>query len=404
MSLSQQKLALYLSLLSLGMVIGWLGHQYSPSHQASQPNLVLPVISPQSSSNLVSPSDTPSHQKSLRDPSNFIVNVVEKVGSTVVRIDATNQRVSTLPKTWQNPLFKNFFGQEFNPSDKHITRGTGSGFIISSQGHILTNAHVISGSNLVKVTLKDGRVFEGKVQGIDPLTDVGVVTIKAEELPTVSLGRSDQLTPGQWAIAIGNPLGLDNSVTIGIISATGRSSSQVGIPEKRVRFIQTDAAINPGNSGGPLLNAEGEVIGINTAIRADGQGLGFAIPIESAKRIADQLLIKGRVEHPYLGITMGEITPDNYSMLQSKYQLKTDSPQGVIINRIIPDSPAEKGGLLPGDILLKIGGVAVKNPPDVQERIEESEVGKKLMIEINRGGKILSIFVKLTTLTPPSTP
>src|SRR5919202_1353056 len=165
-----------------------------------------------------------------------------------------------------------------------IERGTGSGFVIGGDGVILTNAHVVEGADTVNVTLKDGRSFQGQVLGADKVTDVAVVKIEANNVPVVAIGNSDKLLSGEWAIAIGNPLGLDNSVTAGIISATGRSSSDVGVPDKRIGFIQTDAAINPGNSGGPLLNASGEVIGMNTAIIQGAQGLGFAIPINTAKR------------------------------------------------------------------------------------------------------------------------
>ncbi len=209
---------------------------------------------------------------------------------------------------------------------------------------------MVSGTDKVEVTLKDGRVFEGQVIGSDSVTDVAAVKIDAKKLPSVQLGRSDNLIPGQWAIAIGNPLGLDNTVTAGIISATGRSSSQVGVPDKRVSFIQTDAAINPGNSGGPLLNDRGEVIGINTAIRADAQGLGFAIPIETAKRVADQLFAKGKVEHPYLGVQMVDLTPALRKEINqdSDANLKVNQDEGVLIVRVFDSSPAAKAGIQQG--------------------------------------------------------
>lgn len=202
-----------------------------------------------------------------------------------MRIDASKTVTSQTPDVFNDPFFRQFFGSELpTPPGKQIERGTGSGFIIGADGRILTNAHVVDGADTVTVTLKDGRTFKGKVLGEDSVTDVAVVKIQANQLPTVALGKSDQLKLGEWAIAIGNPLGLDNTVTTGIISATGRSSSAVGVPDQRVSFIQTDAAINPGNSGGPLLNQRGEVIGMNTAIIQGAQGLGFAIPIDSTLR------------------------------------------------------------------------------------------------------------------------
>ena len=182
-------------------------------------------------------------------------------------------------------------------------------------------------------------------------------------MPTVNLGNAESLTPGEWAIAIGNPLGLDNTVTVGIISALGRSSSQVGVPDKRVRFIQTDAAINPGNSGGPLLNSQGEVIGINTAIRADAQGLGFAIPIQTAQRIADQLFTKGQADHPYLGVHMVNLTKETKEEINQSqdFDFKIPQDEGVLIVRVIPRSPAAKSGLEPGDIIYKVAQKPVKN-------------------------------------------
>ncbi|AFY93008.1 trypsin-like peptidase domain-containing protein [Chamaesiphon minutus] len=248
---------------------------------------------------------------SVPTPSNFITQVVDKAGAAVVRIDSKQTVTKQPPAEFNDPFFQKFFGSQVPSSpSKEIVRGIGSGFIISSNGEILTNAHVVNGVNTVKVTLKDGRTFQGKVMGTDPVTDVAVVKIPSNNLPVVELGDSARLKPGEWAIAIGNPLGLDNTVTSGIISATGRSSSDIGAPNERVNFIQTDASINPGNSGGPLLNARGQVIGMNTAIIQDARGLGFAIPINTAKTIANQLIATGIVKHPYLGIEMVTLTPD----------------------------------------------------------------------------------------------
>ncbi len=232
MSLSFKQTTLYVTLLSIGGGLGWLGNRYLQGSNNLETGLVLPVVRQQ-----LPPYASPPVQENRavdRSNPNFIAEAAEKVGPAVVRIDASSKVANQVPEAFKNPLFRRFFGENLPQPEERVKRGTGSGFILTSDGRIVTNAHVVSGTDTVKVTLKDGREFEGKVQGVDPLTDVAVVKINAKELPQVALGRSDNIVPGQWAIAIGNPLGLDNTVTVGIISATGRSSSQVGIPDKRV--------------------------------------------------------------------------------------------------------------------------------------------------------------------------
>jgi S1-C subfamily serine protease len=239
--------------------------------------------------------------------------------------------------------------------------------------------------------------------GVDRVTDVAVVEIDADSLPTVQLGSTEDLSPGEWAIAIGNPLGLDNTVTAGIISAIGRSSNQVGIPDKRVQFIQTDAAINPGNSGGPLLNDRGEVIGMNTAIRANAQGLGFAIPIETAKRIADQLFENGEVKHPFLGIQMVELDADVIEGIKQEQNLDfqlDENITGVLIVGIMEGTPAEAAGLQPGDVIQAINGTIVDAPEQVQTQVGATEIGETLAIDINREGEELTIEVAPGALPP----
>ncbi|MDE5076562.1 MAG: trypsin-like peptidase domain-containing protein [Trichodesmium sp. St5_bin2_1] len=384
MTLSFKQLTLYFSLLSIGSATGWLGHHYVEAKKSViEVKELAQVSTPTSGNSLVSFSKH-----------NFIAEAVEKVGPSVVRIDAAQKLTSQAPEASRNPLLKRFFGESLPVPEERIKRGTGSGVIISADGRLITNAHVVKGVDTVKVTLKDGRVFDGVVKGVDSLTDIAIIKIEATKLPEVSMGKSEQLIPGQWAIAIGNPLGLDNTVTVGIISAIGRTSSQVGIPDKRVRFIQTDAAINPGNSGGPLLNDQGEVIGINTAIRADAQGLGFAIPIETAKRIADELFLYGKVEHPFLGISMVDLTPEVKDEINRKLDTKIKNNQGVVITRVIQDSPAEKAGLRQGDVIQKVGGVVVKSPTEVQQEVEKSLVGKNLAVEVMRNRKIAKILVR----------
>ena len=231
--------------------------------------------------------------------------------------------------------------------------------------------------------------------GEDPVTDVAVVKIEAQDLPTVAIGNSDTLQPGEWAIAIGNPLGLDNTVTVGIISATGRTSSEIGVPDKRVGFIQTDAAINPGNSGGPLLNAQGEVIGMNTAIIGGAQGLGFAIPINTADRLAEQLINTGKVDHPYLGIQMVTLTPEIAAEVEQDKgdQLKLKDQVGVLIMRVLPDSPAAAAGLQPGDLIQKIKDKPIATAEDVQDQVALCQVGMPLPMSILREGKSQTIEV-----------
>jgi S1-C subfamily serine protease len=246
------------------------------------------------------------------------------------------------------------------------------------------------------VTFKDGRTLPGKVVGSDPVTDVAVIKVEGQNFPTVPIGSSSNLVAGEWAIAIGNPLGLDNSVTLGIISATGRSSSQVGIPDKRVSFIQADAAINPGNSGGPLLNVRGEVIGVNTAIRPDAQGLGFAIPIQTVQRVTKQIVASGQATHPYLGIKMVEMSSESQNklaqdpILKSAFQVK----QGVVIVEVIAKTPAARAGLQRGDVLQKVGNQPVNSPNDVQEQVDASEIGTMLALEINRAGQSQTVQIQ----------
>jgi Do/DeqQ family serine protease len=341
--------------------------------------------------------------------SNFITQVVDKVGPAVVRINASKTVTSRqIPNEFEDPFFRRFFGDRVpqmpQERDREVEQGTGSGFIINTNGQILTNAHVIAGADKVTVTLKDGRTFNGKVLGADRVTDVAVVKIDAKNLTSVQLGNSESLKPGEWAIAIGNPLGLDNTVTTGIISATGRRSSQIGASDKRVNYIQTDAAINPGNSGGPLLNAAGQAIGMNTAILRNAQGLGFAIPINTAQRIANQLITKGKVDHPFLGIQMIDITPELKQQINDdpNSNLKIDIDKGVLIARVVRNSPASKAGIRSGDVIQKVDGQNVADASAVQQAVEKSQIGSSLQVQIRRNGQNLSLNL-VPTATPQTT-
>lgn len=332
-------------------------------------------------------------------PRNYVSDVVKKVGNSVVRIDASRTVISNNSPIFNDPFFRQFFGSQIpNIPQERVQRGFGSGFVVSSDGLILTNAHVVDQSDRVTVTLKDGRTYEGKVMGSDSMTDVAVIKIEAEDLPAVTFADSDRLEPGEWAIAIGNPLGLDNTVTTGIVSATGRSSAQVGIAEKRVNFIQTDAAINPGNSGGPLLNARGQVIGINTAIIQNAQGLGFAIPVNTAKDIAEELIAKGKVDHPYLGIQMAGITPELREQIKSQKGVELGTDRGVIIVGVMPDSPANQAGLQSGDVILEVAQQPVTKANQVQKEVAKVDVGSDVVIKVRRDGKPQDITVKVGVL------
>ena len=331
---------------------------------------------------------------------NFIANAVEKVGPAVVRINSARTVQSNVPSIFRDPFFRQFFGLSVPNTRSRVERGTGSGFILSNDGLILTNAHVVDKADQVTVVLKDGRSLNGRVLGEDTLTDVAVIKVDASNLPTVSFGNSESLRPGEWAIAIGNPLGLDNTVTAGIISATGRTSGDIGVTDKRVGFIQTDAAINPGNSGGPLLNQFGEVIGMNTAIIGGAQGLGFAIPINTARRIANQIISKGRVAHPYLGIRMTSLSPQLKQRLNQdrSSRIRVQDDTGVLVFEVLPNSPASRAGLRPGDVIKKINGQVITKASQVQQRVDQTEIGGNLQIEIRRSNRLGTINVRTAAL------
>ncbi|MCT7970816.1 HhoA/HhoB/HtrA family serine endopeptidase [Laspinema olomoucense] len=385
-----QKTLTYFSIFLLGASATWSATQF-----LNGPTLVSPPVNAASPAQVQS---APVIQARLPlTETNFVTDVVQNVGPAVVRINASRTVTTQIPDAFNDPFFRQFFGSRFpTEPQERVERGTGSGFIISKEGQILTNAHVVAGADTVEVTLKDGRSFTGQVMGTDPVTDVAVVKIDATDLPTAVVGDSEQLQPGEWAIAIGNPLGLDNTVTVGIISGTGRSSSQVGVPDKRVNFIQTDAAINPGNSGGPLLNQRGEVIGMNTAIIQGAQGLGFAIPINRAQDIAQQLIANGEVQHPYLGIQMVQLTPELKNEINNNPNagLTITEDKGILIAQVMPDSPAVRSGLRAGDVIVSINGVQMADANAVQQQVERTRVGGELQMQVIRNGQPMTLAVQ----------
>ena len=342
------------------------------------------------------PSVAPTSIIAAANDPNLVVKVVQKVGPAVVRIDTSRTIRSQVPYGFEDPFFGRFFGDEFSPRSRgQVQRGNGSGFIINSNGEILTNAHVVNGADVVTVSLKDGRSFRGQVKGEDTLTDVAVIKINANNLPTVPLGNSEKLQSGEPVIAIGNPLGLDYTVTSGIISAMGRSSRDIGASDKRVDYLQTDAAINPGNSGGPLLNIHGQVIGMNTAIIRGAQGLGFAIPINTVRRISQQLIAKGRVDHPYLGIVMATLNQELKERLQSELNsFDVSADKGVLLVRVIPRSPAAISGMRAGDVIKSINNQSVTNTEQVQKIVEKSSIGQTLTVRIQRRTGIIQLSIK----------
>ncbi|QDL09797.1 peptidase S1 [Brasilonema octagenarum UFV-E1] len=347
----------------------------------------------------VQQSATPNNRPLTPTPedNNFVVAVVNKVEPAVVQINTSRTVRSQVPEILNDPFYQRFFGRQIpaQPQEK-VVRGVGSGFVINANGQILTNAHVVNDADTVSVSLSDGRTVEGKVLGQDKLTDIAVVQVPLNNLPTVELATSQRVQPGQWAIAIGNPLGLQETVTVGVVSATDRSISDIGASDNRVGYIQTDAAINPGNSGGPLLNARGQVIGVNTAIIQGAQGIGFAIPIDTAERIAQQLITQGKVEHPFIGIQMVSLTPELKQRINSlsNSNVRVQADQGILIVRVLPGSPADRAGIRPGDVIRQINNQSVTTADTVQQIIDKSGVGANVQMQLQRNDTTVQVTVQ----------
>ena len=307
--------------------------------------------------------------------------VSRQVTPSVVNISTISRKKLARPFPDMPPLFEEFFGRPQTRRDRSL----GSGFIISRDGYIVTNEHVIRDAESIRVKLSNDTVLDAKVVGGDPKTDIAVIKINAVDLPVAVLGDSDRLEVGQWAIAIGNPFGLERSMTVGIISATGRSN--VGI-ETIENFIQTDASINPGNSGGPLLNIHGEVVGINTAIVAAGQGIGFAIPTNMARPIIAQLVEKGKVTRAWLGVSISPITEEAARSLGLRQQ-----QAGALIAELYQGGPADKGGIRPGDIIVRFGETAVRDPSHLQQLVAMAKIGAPLQLTVLRNSRALQLTV-----------
>jgi serine protease Do len=321
--------------------------------------------------------------------------IVKKVLPSVVKVEVSIPGKETDLGMQDNPLFRQFFGNQFGFGGGHQKfmtppqSGVGSGVIVTKDGYILTNNHVVDNANEVKVTLNDGREFKAKVIGKDPKSDVAVIKINAEDLPAVVFADSSQAEVGDVVLAIGNPFNVGQTVTMGIISATGRGG--MGI-ENYEDFIQTDAAINPGNSGGALVDAEGRLIGINTAIysRSGGnQGIGFAIPTDEARGVMVSLIDHGKVVRGYLGVRIQDVTP----LLAKEFNLKND--QGALVGEVEANGPADKAGLKSGDVILEFNGHKVTNSRRLQWEVADTAPGTSVPMEVLRNGSNKTLEVKV---------
>ncbi|MCK4912017.1 MAG: DegQ family serine endoprotease [Thermodesulfovibrionales bacterium] len=330
--------------------------------------------------------------------SNAMVDVVSAVRPTVVNISTT--RVVTTRgggSAFNDPFFRKFFGDQFrqdNAPREEERSSLGSGVIVSVEGYILTNNHVIKDADTITVTLADKREFEGKLVGTDPKTDIAVIKIDAKDLHAIDWGNSDDLRVGEFVIAVGSPYGLDQTVTSGIVSAKGRANVRIADYED---FIQTDAAINPGNSGGPLINIRGELVGINTAIFSTSggyQGIGFSIPSNMVQVVMDSLIKHGKVVRGWLGVTIQPVT----SELAEQFKLK--EARGAIVSDVTEDSPADKGGLRRGDVIIEFEGKKVTDSTGLRNMVAATAPNTKVSFRVSRNGKLITVKVTIGELSP----
>jgi S1-C subfamily serine protease len=329
-----------------------------------------------------------------------VAQAARRVSPAVVRID-TERDVprEAFDPALLDPLLRDLFG---DPSGTSRERGQGSGVVIDASGLVLTNAHVVDRVDQVEVTLADGSQLDGTVVGADPVTDLAVVRIAPPSgLQAAPLGDSEALEVGDWAIALGSPYGLERTVTLGIVSSLHRNINSLGFADKRLDLIQTDAAINPGNSGGPLINAAGDVIGINTLVRSGpGAGLGFAIPINLARRVADQLGRGGEVVHPYLGLQLVPLTARRARENNRDPEAVLQLPErdGALVQRVLQGSPAESAGLRRGDLVVAAADQPVGDPAALLQRVEASKVGEVLPLKVVRGNRELQLSIRPAAL------
>ncbi len=322
-------------------------------------------------------------------------NLVEAVGPSVVNVKITKLEKTEfpdMPGMEEGPfgdIFRRFFGDMQRMPHTFRTRGAGSGVIINSDGTILTNNHVVEGAQEITVTMSGQKEFKARIVGRDPKTDLAVIRIDAKgDFKAARLGDSDALRVGDWIIAVGNPFGLSNTVTAGIVSAKGRIIGAGPYDD----FIQTDAPINPGNSGGPLFNMKGEVVGIATAIIPNGQGIGFAIPINTAKGLLPQLISKGSVTRGYLGVNIQDVTPELAASLHIK------DAKGALVGDVMGDTPAEKAGIKRGDVIVAFNGREIENSHELPSLVAATPVGKEVPVKVVRDGKEVTLRVTVARM------
>ena len=331
----------------------------------------------------------------------FVANVAGKVSPSVVRIDIERELQSDeFESDLLDPLLRDLLGDLGDLPKKE--RGQGSGVIIDSSGLVLTNAHVVERVDRVMITLQNGNQVDGTVVGTDQVTDLALVKIKDyHDLQSAKLGDSEDIQVGDWAIALGTPYGLESTVTLGIVSSLHRDINTLGFSDKRLDLIQTDAAINPGNSGGPLINSNGEVIGINTLVRSGpGAGLGFAIPINLASKVSNQLLANGEVIHPYLGaqlVLLNERIAKEHNQ-DPNALIFLPERSGALVQSVIPQSPAEEGGLRRGDLVINAGGNEINDPRSLLMQVENAQIGKPFELEVVRNNKEINLSIKPAAL------
>lgn len=316
-----------------------------------------------------------------------IADMVARVGPAVVKIESkTRETANSNDPFFNDPFFRQFFGNNFTPSPQ-VRDGIGSGFIFDAKGLILTNDHVVRDADEIKVTIQGfDQPLDAKIVGSDYSMDLAIIQVQTKQkLPVATLGNSSAARVGEWVVAVGNPFGLDHTVTTGVVSAKGRPLQIEGRQYKEL--IQTDAAINPGNSGGPLLNMSGKVIGINTAVQIGTQGIGFAIPIDQVRQVLDQLVTNGKVSRPYLGVYMQDLTAE-----LSQY-FKLPDQQGVLVAQVVPDSPAAKAGLEQGDVITEFERKPINNSEEMAAAVGEHKIGDKALLKVYRQGQPVYLTV-----------
>jgi serine protease Do len=377
--LMRRKILIGTSILLMGFLLGGIAF-YFIGKITGQQNGYLPY-------------HAPNVPRQIMETSRAFSEIVSAVSPAVVNISTTKVFKRDTEPLLEEPFF-DFFRpfHDFRMPKKWKEQNLGSGVIVSSDGYIITNNHVVEKSDEIKVTLLDKRTFKGRIVGADPKTDIAIVKIDASSLPTVPWGDSEKLQVGEFVLAIGNPYGLNHTVTMGIISAVGRAN--VGIADYE-DFIQTDAAINPGNSGGPLVNIKGELIGINTAIfsRTGGyQGIGFAVPTNMVRPLMSQLIQKGKIIRGWLGVTIQEMTPE----LSQKFGLEKSN--GALVSDVAKGSPAEKSGITRGDIIVAFNGKEVRDVASLRNMVSQSKVGSDVSIKILRSGKEYNVRLVIAEL------